>query len=240
MSDEAGTTMTSYSPVRRAIGVVFSSVTADWLVRMAPTITRPLTIRTFGLPFSLSASCARPIVPPAPVTFSTVADLAMPADCMASCMARAVWSQPPPGLAGAMILMSSRAKALDAAARPADRANAARVRRAIGFIYFLPMDAPPISAGCVGFCRDLKASAPLSPPLRVRTLSLAGSEIQAWQEDRITGGNRRRAGRTARQDGRRSRPAPGRSGPCRGNRWPAAARPGWRRRAGSRWAVSGM
>ena len=39
VSDAAGTTITSYSPVRRAIGVTASSVTGDLLVRMAPTMT---------------------------------------------------------------------------------------------------------------------------------------------------------------------------------------------------------
>ena len=38
----AGTTITSYSPVSRAIGVTLSRVTGDLLVRMAPTMIRPL------------------------------------------------------------------------------------------------------------------------------------------------------------------------------------------------------
>ena len=41
----AGTTTISSSAVSRAIGVVFSSVAWDWLVSIAPTITRPITIR---------------------------------------------------------------------------------------------------------------------------------------------------------------------------------------------------
>ena len=39
MSDAAGTTSASYSPVRRAIGVTWSSVTGEALVRIAPTMT---------------------------------------------------------------------------------------------------------------------------------------------------------------------------------------------------------
>ena len=42
--DDAGTTITSYSPVRRAIGVTCDSLTGDLLVTMAPTITMPPTI----------------------------------------------------------------------------------------------------------------------------------------------------------------------------------------------------
>ena len=38
-SEDAGTTMTSYSPVRRAMGVTASRPTGALLVRMAPTMT---------------------------------------------------------------------------------------------------------------------------------------------------------------------------------------------------------
>ena len=40
----AGTTMTCVSCVRRAIGVTWSRVTGALLSRMAPTMTKPLTI----------------------------------------------------------------------------------------------------------------------------------------------------------------------------------------------------
>ncbi len=111
ISEAAGTTTTSYSPVRRAIGVTWSRVAGDLLVRMAPIMTRPLTMSTLPLPFSLSTSCARPTVPPAPATFSTVTDFAWPPALITSSSARAVWSQPPPGFAGAMIRRSSSASA---------------------------------------------------------------------------------------------------------------------------------
>jgi hypothetical protein len=39
MGEFAGTTRARYSAVRRAMGVVCSSVTGDLLVRIAPTIT---------------------------------------------------------------------------------------------------------------------------------------------------------------------------------------------------------
>ena len=37
--------MTSSSAVSRAIGVTSSRVVGDWLVSIAPTMTRPITIR---------------------------------------------------------------------------------------------------------------------------------------------------------------------------------------------------
>src|SRR3546814_13761869 len=67
ISEAAGTTMTSYSPVSRAIGVVCSSDTGDLLVRTAPTTTRPLTISLSPWPAD-PANCARHLFPPAPDT----------------------------------------------------------------------------------------------------------------------------------------------------------------------------
>src|SRR5690606_38814082 len=99
----AGTTMTSYSAVSLAMGVVFASVTGASLLRMAPTITRPIIIRMSSWPDSVVASCARPIVPPAPGTLKTSTFETMPASCRAVCIAREVPSQPPPGDAGAMM-----------------------------------------------------------------------------------------------------------------------------------------
>ena len=64
---------------------------------------RPLTRIASPLPFLPVTNWASPIVPPAPEMFWTWTPKARPAVCRASCMARAVWSQPPPGLAGAMI-----------------------------------------------------------------------------------------------------------------------------------------
>src|SRR5690554_6025191 len=64
----AGTAITSYSAVSLAMGVVSARVTADWLVRMAPTMTRPVIISRSPEPRSAPASRARPMVPPAPGT----------------------------------------------------------------------------------------------------------------------------------------------------------------------------
>src|SRR3954462_14708423 len=47
-----------------------------------------------------------PMLPPAPGTFVTCTLFEMPACVSTCCMERAVWSQPPPGAAGAMILSS--------------------------------------------------------------------------------------------------------------------------------------
>ena len=59
---------------------------------------------------------------------------------MTSCMARAVWSQPPPGLAGAMSLRSSMAKAPDAVVNPAVRTTAvASLRSVDAFMDILPL-----------------------------------------------------------------------------------------------------
>jgi hypothetical protein len=102
--------MTSSSAVSRAIGVTSFSVTLAWLVAMAPTITRPMTMSELSL--RSLASWARPTVPPAPSTFLTVTDFASLPDSNAAPMARAVPSQPPPGAAGAM--MSRREKGFTA------------------------------------------------------------------------------------------------------------------------------
>ena len=103
MSELAGTTITSYSPVSRAIGVTCSSVTGDWLVRIAPSMTRPPIISALPWPSLPETNWARPIVPPAPGMLTTWMPLARSASCSAFCMARPVWSQPPPGAAGTRI-----------------------------------------------------------------------------------------------------------------------------------------
>ena len=68
ISDSARTTIASGSEVNAAISVVSSMSSGAWLVSIAPSITRPMTIIWFASPLRLAASCARPIVPPAPVT----------------------------------------------------------------------------------------------------------------------------------------------------------------------------
>ncbi len=63
--------MTSYSPVSLAMGVVSVSETGEPF-RMTPlTITSPVISSACGLPRSLCANRASPIVPAAPGTFST-------------------------------------------------------------------------------------------------------------------------------------------------------------------------
>jgi hypothetical protein len=112
--------MTRYSPVRRAIGVVWSRVTGDLLRRIAPTMTNPLTRSWLPSPLALT-NLARPTVPPAPGSLATCTLLAAPAATMALCMARAVWSQPPPGAAGATSLRSICATAGLASESPTAR-----------------------------------------------------------------------------------------------------------------------
>ena len=99
-------------------------------------MTRPLTIRTLRIAVFLvdelrqadRAAGAGDIL-----DRRGLGDAGRP--CMASCMARAVWSQPPPGLAGAMILRLSMAKAPDAVVNPAVRTIAvASLRSVIAFI----------------------------------------------------------------------------------------------------------
>src|SRR3546814_13672922 len=119
MSDEPRTTITSYSPVSRAIGVTWSRVTGDWLVRMAPTMTSPLTISALPSPFLRSTNWASPTVPPAPPTFSTWTEPATPDACIDSWIERAVWSQPTPGFAGAYTYRLSHHCACHAGAAPA-------------------------------------------------------------------------------------------------------------------------
>jgi hypothetical protein len=69
MGESTGTTMASDSAVSRAMGVVWSRVTGDLLVRIAPSITNPLTMSWFGS--LLLTNWARPTVPPAPGTLVT-------------------------------------------------------------------------------------------------------------------------------------------------------------------------
>ena len=71
---------------------------------MPPTITMPPIISALGSPLALLTNCARPIVPAAPPLLSNCTDCTTLADCIAAPSARPVWSQPPPGLAGIIIL----------------------------------------------------------------------------------------------------------------------------------------
>ena len=88
--DAAGTTMTSYSPRSRAIGVTSCSVSGDRCVTIAPSMISPDTITTSPLPRSALTNRARPIVPAAPGMFSTDEVWTMPALCSACCITRAV------------------------------------------------------------------------------------------------------------------------------------------------------
>ena len=88
--EAAGTTITSYSPVSRAIGVTSCSVTGDACVTMPPSMISPDTITTSPLPRSAPMNRARPIVPAAPGMFSTDAVRTMPARCSTCCITRAV------------------------------------------------------------------------------------------------------------------------------------------------------
>ena len=59
------------SHLSRAIGVVSASDTGDLLVKIAPTMTSPLTRRASPFPFSVATNWASPIVPPAPGMLAT-------------------------------------------------------------------------------------------------------------------------------------------------------------------------
>ena len=96
----AGTTSASNSPVSRAIGVVWVSLTGLLLAMIAPTITMPPTIRALGRPFHWLMNWGSPTVPPAPPTLVICApEISFSARSTCS-MVRAVWSHPPPGAAG--------------------------------------------------------------------------------------------------------------------------------------------
>ena len=126
----AGTTMTCVSSVRRAIGVTWSSETGDLFIRIAPTMTKPLTISWLPSPLAPLTNCARPTVPPAPGTLITCTLFTSFSAVSACCIERAVWSQPPPGAAGAMIFSSIWAKRVRrrTAAAPAISAASAQGR----------------------------------------------------------------------------------------------------------------
>ena len=68
IGESALTTIASGSEVSAAIGVVSETSSGAWLVSIAPSMTRPMTIIWLASPERLEASCARPSVPPAPET----------------------------------------------------------------------------------------------------------------------------------------------------------------------------
>src|SRR6476661_7696266 len=116
---------------------------------MAPTMTKPLTINWLPSPLELT-TWARPTVPPAPVTLITCTLLAAPAATIACCSDREVWSQPPPGAAGAMILMSANCATADVAM------TANKPAAIVPEISLLKRDieAPPLSQHAFGRFRE--------------------------------------------------------------------------------------
>ncbi len=88
--ESAGTTMTSCSPVSRAIGVTSASDTIDEVATIPLTITSPVTSSASSRPRSALAKRARPIVPAAPGTFSTCTFTGGVSEANARCSARAV------------------------------------------------------------------------------------------------------------------------------------------------------
>ena len=102
-----GTTTTSNSSVSEAIGVVLVSETADSLKTIAPTMTSPVTSSADSVRGGSLTNRARPTVPAAPGTFSTCTARTSPSASSTRCIARAVWSHPPPGAAGATIVRRS-------------------------------------------------------------------------------------------------------------------------------------
>ena len=117
----AGTTITSHSLVRRAIGVTCERFTGDLLRMMPPTITMPPIITAFGSPFAELTNCARPMVPAAPPLLSNCTPETSFALCIAAARLRPVWSQPPPGFAGIIILRLGCAVATPAASDRCER-----------------------------------------------------------------------------------------------------------------------
>jgi hypothetical protein len=126
--DSAGSTKTLSSRVMRASGVTCDSDTGDLLVMMPPSITAPIIIIALASPLLALANCASPMVPAAPPLLSKLTVAAAPASCIALPSARAVVSQPPPGLAG-IIIFTLPACARAASGRPAPATSAARVFR---------------------------------------------------------------------------------------------------------------
>src|SRR4029453_17868472 len=97
-------------------GTTWSSVTGDLLGRMPPTMIAPMTSTALSLPFIVLTNSASPIVPPAPPLLVTWAPaLWRPSLSSAARTALPVESQPPPGLAGTIILMGSAARARNGA-----------------------------------------------------------------------------------------------------------------------------
>ena len=105
--EPAGTATTSYSSSSRASGTVSSIESGVRLVRMAPSMTCPKTISVCGSPRATKS--ASPMVPPAPPRLTTSTGTPrMPASVHTCWIWRAVWSQPPPGLAGARRVTAPR------------------------------------------------------------------------------------------------------------------------------------
>ena len=88
--EDAGTAMTSYSPVSRAIGVAWFTDTGESFHSVAPTITSPVTSSARPLPRCASVNCDSPIVPAAPGTFCTSTTRVRRWASMTCCRARAV------------------------------------------------------------------------------------------------------------------------------------------------------
>ena len=89
MADAAGTAMTSYSPVSRAIGVAWPIEIGESFQSVAPSITRPVIRSDRVLPAPALTNCASPIVPAAPGTFCTSTIRARPRRSI-TCWTRAV------------------------------------------------------------------------------------------------------------------------------------------------------
>ena len=107
--ESAGSTNVLYSLVKRAIGVTLSRPTGGLPVMMPPSMTAPIIISALGSPLALLTNCAKPMRPLRRLCFHTDTVSATLASIMALPKARPVLSQPPPGLAGIIILMLAAA-----------------------------------------------------------------------------------------------------------------------------------
>jgi hypothetical protein len=90
MGEDAGTAMTSYSPVSRAIAVAWETETGESFQSVAPSITRPVMSSDRAPAGPALTNCESPMVPAAPGTFCTSTIRARPSFSITCWSARAV------------------------------------------------------------------------------------------------------------------------------------------------------
>ena len=118
-------------------------------------MTKPLTMSWLPSPLALLTNCARPTVPPAPAMLMTCALFTSFSAVSACCIERAVWSQPPPGAAGAMIFSSICANA-EVANKVAPRDHRATAKASTQDMGHL-LQTPAVLRAC--FCSNVQGRA---------------------------------------------------------------------------------